>query len=68
MNLHNHTVNVLSLNYILGHDIYVNKLEVSKLVNNAKTIQIFLPNGNPRGVKIAEVTNRTVQAILIPPE
>lgn len=41
MNLHNHTVNVLSLNYILGHDIYVNKLEVSKLVNNAKTIQIF---------------------------
>lgn len=34
--------------------------------NRAKTITIFLPDGNPRGVKIAEVTNRTVQAILIP--
>ncbi|MGJ7922925.1 GIY-YIG nuclease family protein [Neobacillus sp. LXY-4] len=34
--------------------------------SRAKTIQIFLPNGNPRGVKFAEVTNRTVQAILIP--
>ncbi|MFB8425980.1 GIY-YIG nuclease family protein [Priestia megaterium] len=34
--------------------------------NKAKTIQIFLPDGNPRGIKIAEVTNRTVQAILIP--
>lgn len=31
-----------------------------------KTIQIFLPDGNPRGVKIAEITSRTVQAILIP--
>ncbi|MCQ6281605.1 GIY-YIG nuclease family protein [Bacillus sp. EB600] len=34
--------------------------------SKAKTIQIFLPDGNPRGVKIVEVTNRTVQAILIP--
>ncbi|MCW7075868.1 MAG: GIY-YIG nuclease family protein [Candidatus Syntrophoarchaeum sp.] len=32
----------------------------------AKTIQIFLPDGNPRGLKIAEITSRTVQAILIP--
>jgi hypothetical protein len=31
-----------------------------------KTIQIFLPDGNPRGIKIAEITSRTVQAILIP--
>lgn len=31
-----------------------------------KTIQIFLPNGNPRGVKIAEFTSRTVQAIHVP--
>ena len=31
-----------------------------------KTIQIYLPDGNPRGVKIAEITSRTVQAILIP--
>ncbi|MCB9260002.1 MAG: GIY-YIG nuclease family protein [Ignavibacteriales bacterium] len=31
-----------------------------------KTIQIFLPDGNPRSVKIAEITSRTVQAILIP--
>ncbi len=31
-----------------------------------QTIQIFLPDGNPRGVRIAEITNRTVQAILFP--
>lgn len=31
-----------------------------------KTIQIFLPDGNPRSIKIAEITSRTVQAILIP--
>ena len=31
-----------------------------------KTIQIYLPDGNPRSVKIAEITSRTVQAILIP--
>ena len=31
-----------------------------------KTIQIFLPDGNPRSVKIAEITSRTVQATLIP--
>lgn len=31
-----------------------------------KTIQIFLPDGNPRGVKIAEFTSRTVQAMLVP--
>jgi hypothetical protein len=35
-------------------------------MNNGKTIQIFLPDGNPRSVKIAEITSRTVQAILIP--
>ncbi|WP_427137636.1 GIY-YIG nuclease family protein [Psychrobacillus psychrodurans] len=34
--------------------------------NRGKTIQIFLPDGNPGGVKFVEVTNRTVQAILIP--
>ena len=31
-----------------------------------KTIQIFLPNGNARSVRIAEITSRTVQAIQIP--
>tara|TARA_B110000503_G_C7166489_1_gene422114 strand:+ start:3869 stop:4711 length:843 start_codon:yes stop_codon:yes gene_type:complete len=33
---------------------------------SGKTIQIFLPDGNPRSVKIAEITSRTVSAILIP--
>src|SRR6266478_2661705 len=32
----------------------------------AKTIQIFLPNGEPRGIRIAELTTRIVQAVLIP--
>lgn len=31
-----------------------------------KTIQIFLPDGNPRGIKIADITSRTVQVLLIP--
>ncbi len=35
-------------------------------MNFGKTIQIFLPDGNPRSIKIAEITSRTVQAILIP--
>jgi len=33
---------------------------------HGKTIQIFLPDGNPRGVKIAEFTSRTIQAVLVP--
>ena len=36
------------------------------MTQKPKTIQIFLPDGNPRGVKIAEITSRTVQATLIP--
>jgi len=30
------------------------------------TIQVFLPDGNPRSLKIAEITSRTVQAVLFP--
>ncbi len=32
----------------------------------AKTIQIFLPTGEPRGIRIAELTTRIVQAVLVP--
>lgn len=32
----------------------------------AKTIQIFLPGGDPRGIRIAEITTRIVQAIDVP--
>ena len=35
-------------------------------MKTAKTIQIFLPDGNPRGVRLAEITSRTVQVCLIP--
>ena len=31
-----------------------------------RTIQIYLPTGEPRGIRIAEITTRTVQAVLIP--
>lgn len=31
-----------------------------------KTIQFFLPAGEPRGVRIAEITTRMVQAVLVP--
>lgn len=33
---------------------------------DAKTIQIFLPDGEPRGIRIAEITTRIVQAIQLP--
>ena len=32
----------------------------------AKTIQIFLPDGAPRGLRIAEMTTRIVQAVQVP--
>ncbi|MDB4371053.1 GIY-YIG nuclease family protein [Mariniblastus sp.] len=31
-----------------------------------KTIQIFLPGGNPRGIRIAEITTRILQVIEVP--
>ncbi|PZR18334.1 MAG: DUF4357 domain-containing protein [Archangium gephyra] len=33
---------------------------------SAKTIQIFLPGGDPHGIRIAEVTTRIVQVIEVP--
>lgn len=33
---------------------------------HGKTIQIYLPDGNPRGLRIAEITSRTISAIYIP--
>jgi hypothetical protein len=33
---------------------------------NAKTIQIFLPDGNPRSIRLADITSRTIAAIQIP--
>ncbi|GAB6037865.1 GIY-YIG nuclease family protein [Fundidesulfovibrio butyratiphilus] len=35
-------------------------------INNGKTIQIYLPDGDPRGIRIAEITTRLVKAIQIP--
>jgi hypothetical protein len=31
-----------------------------------KTIQIYCPQGEPRGVRIAEITTRIVQAVVVP--
>jgi hypothetical protein len=36
------------------------------MVATPKTIQIFLPDGNARSIRIAEITSRTVQAVHIP--
>lgn len=33
---------------------------------NPKTIQIFLPDGSPRSMRIAEITSRIVKVILVP--
>ena len=35
-------------------------------MENAKTIQIFLPNGDPRSIRVAEITTRIVRVIEIP--
>ena len=35
-------------------------------MSTAKTIQLFLPSGEPHGIRIAEITSRTVQAIAVP--
>lgn len=35
-------------------------------MNRPQSILIFLPDGSPRSVRIAEITNRVVKAILIP--
>lgn len=36
------------------------------MIGTAKTIQIFLPGGDPRGIRIAEITTRIVQVIEVP--
>ncbi len=35
-------------------------------MKSGKTIQIFCPAGEPRGVRIAEITTRIVQAVVVP--
>jgi len=37
-----------------------------ELQAEGKTIQIFLPTGEPRGIRIAEITTRIVQAVAVP--
>lgn len=36
------------------------------MTERPKTIQIFLPGGDPRGVRVAEITTRIVQVIEVP--
>jgi hypothetical protein len=36
------------------------------MATRAKTIQIFLPDGNPRGIRIADITSRSIAATLVP--
>lgn len=36
------------------------------MTSTPRTIQIFLPDGNPRGVRIAEITSRTVKVVQVP--
>lgn len=36
------------------------------MMSRPKTIQIFLPGGDPRGVRVAEITTRIVQVIEVP--
>jgi hypothetical protein len=36
------------------------------MTSTPKTIQIFLPSGEPHGIRIAEITTRIVQVIEVP--
>ena len=36
------------------------------MADSPKTIQIFLPSGDPRGIRISEITTRIVQVIEVP--
>ena len=36
------------------------------MIQRPQTIQIFLPDGNPSSIKIADLTNRMIVAVLIP--
>ncbi len=36
------------------------------MTSRPKTIQIFLPGGDPRGIRVAEITTRIVQVIEVP--
>lgn len=36
------------------------------MISTPKTIQIFLPDGDPRGIRVAEITTRIVQVIEVP--
>jgi hypothetical protein len=36
------------------------------MITRPQTIQIFLPDGNPTSIKIADLTNRIIVAVLIP--
>ena len=36
------------------------------MTTTPKTIQIFLPGGDPRGIRVAEITTRIVQVIEVP--
>lgn len=36
------------------------------MIVTPKTIQIFLPSGDPRGIRVAEITTRIVQVIEVP--
>jgi hypothetical protein len=40
--------------------------QITETMTRGKTIQLFLPDGNPRGMKVAEFTSRTIQTILVP--
>ena len=33
------------------------------MINNSKTIQIFLPDGNPNSIKIATIRTRNIEVI-----
>lgn len=42
------------------------KADINRMSATPKTVQIFLTNGDPRSIRVAEITTRIVQVIEVP--
>jgi hypothetical protein len=46
--------------------VFQKRPEINPMKSLGKTIQIYCPTGEPRGVRIAEITTRIIQAVVVP--
>ena len=46
--------------------LYFSSTAVALVMKRGKTIQVFLTDGTPRGIKVADITSNIEQALFIP--